>query len=55
MFLQRSSQVPQKSGRGRAGHQANALRTWLDGDLQMVLKKRDDELQLALKARDDEL
>ena len=37
------------------GDQAHALRTWLDGDLQMVLKKRDDELQLALKARDDEL
>jgi prophage antirepressor-like protein len=37
------------------GDQGDALRTWLDGDLQMVLKKRDDELQLALKARDDEL
>jgi prophage antirepressor-like protein len=37
------------------GDQAHALRTWLDGDLQIVLKKRDDELQLALKARDDEL
>ena len=37
------------------GDQAHALRTWLDGDLQMVLKKRDDELQLALKARDEAL
>jgi prophage antirepressor-like protein len=27
------------------GDQAHALRTWLDGDLQIVLKKRDDELQ----------
>ena len=44
-----------RHGSYKIGDQANALRTWLDGDFQIVLKKRDDELQLALKARDDEL
>ncbi|NDH86472.1 hypothetical protein EBY67_05390, partial [bacterium] len=44
-----------RHGSYKIGDQANALRTWLDGDFQIVLKKRDDELQLALRKRDDAL